>query len=226
MSEFHALVPAAGFGARMGNELPKQYLPLAGKPMIWHALTTLCACPELSTVFVVLAPDDTLFHGYDWSHCGEKLQPLYCGGETRAESVANGLLASELEPDDWVLVHDAARPCLTQAHLAKLIDELRDDPVGGILAVPVADTLKRADGQQRIARTEDRAGLWQAQTPQMFRAGLLMQALQQCKAVTDEASAVEALGLQPKLVASDSSNFKVTYPQDLLLAELLLKEKV
>ncbi|HCI14577.1 MAG: 2-C-methyl-D-erythritol 4-phosphate cytidylyltransferase [Gallionellales bacterium GWA2_60_142] len=224
MSEFHALVPAAGFGARMGNELPKQYLPLAGKPMIWHALTTLCACPELSTVFVVLAPDDTLFHGYDWSHCGEKLQSLYCGGETRAESVLNGLLASELEPDDWVLVHDAARPCLTQAHLAKLIDELRDDPVGGILAVPVADTLKRADGQQRIARTEDRAGLWQAQTPQMFCAGLLMQALQQCKAVTDEASAVEALGLQPKLVASDSSNFKVTYPQDLLLAELLLQQ--
>jgi 2-C-methyl-D-erythritol 4-phosphate cytidylyltransferase len=223
MSEFHALVPAAGFGARMGNELPKQYLPLAGRPMIAHALETLCACPELSTVFVVLAPDDTLFHCYDWSHCGEKLQPLYCGGDTRAESVANGLLASELEPDDWVLVHDAARPCLTQAHLAKLIAELRDDPVGGILAVPVADTLKRADDAQRIARTEDRAGLWQAQTPQMFRAGLLMQALQQCKAVTDEASAVEALGLSPKLVASESTNFKVTYPQDLLLAELLLQ---
>ncbi|MFZ3019703.1 MAG: 2-C-methyl-D-erythritol 4-phosphate cytidylyltransferase [Gallionella sp.] len=224
MSEFHALVPAAGFGARMGNELPKQYLPLAGRPMIAHALETLCACPDLSTVFVVLAPDDTLFHGYDWSHCGEKLQPLYCGGATRAESVTNGLLASELEPDDWVLVHDAARPCLTQAHLAKLIAELRDDPVGGILAVPVADTLKRADDAQRIARTEDRAGLWQAQTPQMFRAGLLMQALQQCKEVTDEASAVEALGLQPKLVASESSNFKVTYPQDLLLAELLLQQ--
>jgi len=225
MSEFHALVPAAGFGARMGNEIPKQYLPLAGKPMIWHALTTLCACPDLATVFVVLSPDDTLFHGYDWSHCGEKLQPLYCGGETRAESVANGLLASELEPDDWVLVHDAARPCLTQAHLAKLIAELRDDVVGGILAVPVADTLKRADGQQRIACTEPREGLWQAQTPQMFRAGLLMQALQQCKAVTDEASAVEAMGLQPKLVAGDTSNFKVTYPQDIELAELLLKSK-
>jgi len=225
MSEFHALVPAAGFGARMGHELPKQYLSLAGKPMIWHALTTLCACPDLATVFVVLSPDDTLFHGYDWSHCGEKLQPLYCGGETRAESVANGLLASELEPDDWVLVHDAARPCLTQSHLAKLIAELRDDAVGGILAVPVADTLKRADGQQRIACTEPREGLWQAQTPQMFRAGLLMQALQQCKAVTDEASAVEALGLQPKLVAGDTSNFKVTYPQDIELAELLLKSK-
>lgn len=223
MSEFHALVPAAGFGARMGNELPKQYLPLAGQPMIHHALTTLCACPELETVFVVLAPGDTMFHEYDWSHCGEKLQPLYCGGETRAESVANGLLASELEPDEWVLVHDAARPCLTRAHLAKLIAELRDDPVGGILAVPVADTLKRADAEQRIARTEDRAGLWQAQTPQMFRAGLLAEALMKCKEVTDEASAIEALGLQPKLVAGDSSNFKVTYPQDLLLAELLLQ---
>ncbi|MDZ4201543.1 MAG: 2-C-methyl-D-erythritol 4-phosphate cytidylyltransferase [Gallionella sp.] len=225
MGDFFALVPAAGFGARMGHELPKQYIPLAGRPMIAHALTTLCACPELETVFVVLAPDDTLFHGYDWAHCGEKLQPLYCGGETRAESVANGLLASELEPDDWVLVHDAARPCLTQAHLAKLIAELRDDLVGGILAVPMADTLKRADGQRRIACTEPREGLWQAQTPQMFRAGLLMQALQQCKAVTDEASAIEALGLQPKLVAGDSSNFKVTYPQDIELAELLLKSK-
>ena len=224
MPEFHALVPAAGSGSRMGHELPKQYLPLAGKPMIAHALETLCACPDIAAVFVVLAPDDTQFHGYDWSHCGEKLQPLYCGGATRAESVANGLLASELEPDEWVLVHDAARPCLTQAYLAKLIAELRDDPVGGILAVPVADTLKRADARQRIAHTEPREGLWQAQTPQMFRAGLLAQALQQCRSVTDEASAVEAMGLSPKLVASESTNFKVTYPQDLLLAELLLQQ--
>ncbi len=240
MPEFHALVPAAGFGARMGHELPKQYLPLAGKPMIAHALETLCASPDIATVFVVLAPDDTKFHEYDWSRCGEKLQPLYCGGATRAESVSNGLLASELEPDDWVLVHDAARPCLTQAHLAKLIAELRDDPVGGILAVPVADTLKRADARQRIAGTEPREGLWQAQTPQMFRAGLLEQALMRCLAprgeecgcvsqpvggVTDEASAVEALGFSPRLVASESTNFKVTYPQDLLLAELLLKNR-
>ena len=225
MSEFHALVPAAGFGARMGNDLPKQYLPLAGRPLIFHALNTLCACPEIATVFVVLAPDDTLFHTYDWSRFGDKLQPLYCGGKTRAESVLNGLLASELEPDDWVLVHDAARPCLTQAHLVKLIVELRDDEVGGILAVPVADTLKRADEMLRIARTEERAGLWQAQTPQMFRAGLLAQALQQCSQVTDEASAIEALGLRPKLVLSESTNFKVTYPQDLLLAELLLNQQ-
>jgi 2-C-methyl-D-erythritol 4-phosphate cytidylyltransferase len=225
MSEFYALVPAAGFGSRMGGELPKQYLLLAGQPMIFHALNTLCSCAQISTVFVVLAPDDTMFHSYDWSHFGDKLQPLFCGGEMRSDTVLNGLIASELEPDDWVLVHDAARPCLTQAQLAKLIAELREDAVGGILAVPLADTLKRADERGRIARTEDRAGLWQAQTPQMFRAGLLAKALQQSQRVTDEASAIEAMGLQPKLVLSEPTNFKVTYPQDLLLADLLLAQQ-
>ncbi|MDX8379698.1 MAG: 2-C-methyl-D-erythritol 4-phosphate cytidylyltransferase [Gallionella sp.] len=225
MTEFHALVPAAGFGARMGNALPKQYLSLAGQPMIYHAINTLCSCPKISTVFVVLSPEDTQFKNYDWSRFDDKLQILFCGGETRAETVLNGLLASELEPDDWLLVHDAARPCLTQAPLLKLIDALQDDVVGGILAVPVADTLKRADGEQRVLRTESRELLWQAQTPQMFRVGLLAQALQQCKAATDEASAIEALGLQPKLVAGDASNFKVTYPQDIKLAELLFKER-
>jgi 2-C-methyl-D-erythritol 4-phosphate cytidylyltransferase len=219
MTEFHALVPAAGFGARMEHELPKQYLPLAGQPMIAHALDTLCACPDM------LAPDDNMFHTYDWSRFGDKLQPLFCGGKRRSDTVLNGLIASELEPDDWVLVHDAARPCLTHAHLAGLIAELRDDEVGGILAVPVADTLKRADDLGRILRTESREHLWQAQTPQMFRAGLLAQALQQPGSFTDEASAVEALGLQPKLVPGTSSNFKVTYPQDMLLAELLLTQQ-
>ncbi len=221
---FHALVPAAGFGARMGQELPKQYLPLAGQPMIFHALSTLCACPQIETVFVVLSPEDTQFKSYDLSRYGDKLQPLYCGGATRAESVTNGLVAAELESDDWVLVHDAARPCLTQAHLFKLIEELRNDDIGGLLAVPLADTLKRADGEGRVLRTESREQLWQAQTPQMFRAGLLVRALQQCKDVTDDASAIEALGLHPKLVACDTTNFKVTYPQDLLLAELLLNQ--
>ena len=225
MSDFHALVPAAGFGARMGHELPKQYLPVAGQPMIFHALATLCACEQVTTVFVVLSPEDTQFHQYDVSRFGSKLQPLYCGGTTRAGSVLNGLLAAELEPDDWVLVHDAARPCLTQDHLHKLINELRDDAVGGLLAVPVADTLKRADAAGRVLRTESREQLWQAQTPQMFRAGLLATALQQCKEVTDDASAIEALGYQPKLVACEPTNFKVTYPQDMLLAELLLNQK-
>jgi 2-C-methyl-D-erythritol 4-phosphate cytidylyltransferase len=225
MTEFYALVPAAGFGARMGNELPKQYLPLAGQPMIAHALNTLCSSPDISVVFVVLAPDDKQFHTYDWSRFGDKLQTLFCGGEKRSDTVLNGLIASELEPDDWVLVHDAARPCLNQAHLTRLIAELRDDAVGGILAVPVADTLKLADDKGRIARTEERAGLWQAQTPQMFRAGLLTQALQASPQVTDEAAAIEALGLHPKLVLGEPTNFKVTYPQDMLLAELLLTQQ-
>jgi len=208
----------------MGHELPKQYLPLAGQPMIAHALATLCASAEISTVFVVLAPGDTMFHEYDWSRFGEKLQTLYCGGKLRSESVLNGLLASELEPDEWVLVHDAARPCLARTDLDKLIAEVRDDAVGGILAVPVADTLKRDDGHGRILRTESREQLWLAQTPQMFRVELLTQALQQPGSFTDEASAIEALGLQPKLVASESGNLKVTFPQDMLMAELLLQQ--
>jgi len=221
---FYALVPAAGFGARMGHVVPKQYMNLAGQPMIYHAIATLCNNPEISTVFVVLAPDDEGWRTFDWTEFDEKLQPLFCGGETRAESVLNGLLASELELDDWVLVHDAARPCLSAGQLSHLLEELRNDAVGGLLAVPVADTLKRADAMQRIAHTESRAGLWQAQTPQMFRAGLLIKALENTPGVTDEASAVEALGFFPKLVSSDSSNFKVTYPQDIQLAELLLQQ--
>jgi 2-C-methyl-D-erythritol 4-phosphate cytidylyltransferase len=226
MPEFHALVPAAGSGSRMGGEAPKQYLPLAGRPMIHHALATLCAHPDVSSVFVVLAPDDGHFRNFDWSHLGVKLQPLYCGGVTRAESVLNGLMAAELEPDDWVLVHDAARPCLSADALARLIAQMRDDRVGGILAVPVADTLKLADAEGRIAQTPSRAGLWQAQTPQMFRTGLLLQALRAAPAVTDDASAVEALGLRPGLVLGEPTNFKVTYPQDITLAELLLQGRM
>ena len=194
--------------------------------MIYHALTTLCTSPEINTVFVVLAPDDEHFKNFDWSHCGGKLEPLYCGGATRAESVTNGLMAAELEPDEWVLVHDAARPCLSKAQLAKLIAEVRDDEVGGILAMPVADTLKRADAGQRIVKTEDRNGLWQAQTPQMFRTGLLLQALNRTSDVTDEASAIEAMGLHPRLVESETTNFKVTYPQDIRMAELILRERI
>ena len=226
MTKFFALVPAAGSGSRMGCELPKQYLALAGQPMIYHALATLCASPDIGIVFVVLAADDGQWRRHDWTRFGDKLQPLFCGGATRAESVLNGLMAAELEPDDWVLVHDAARPCLSQGQLARLIAELHDDEVGGLLAVPVADTLKRADAGQRVVRTENREGLWQAQTPQMFRAGLLLQALRTTPNVTDDASAVEALGLHPKLVESETTNFKVTYSQDVKLAELLLQEKM
>jgi len=221
----HALVPAAGGGARMGAECPKQYLTLAGQPLIRHALATLCAVPAIERVYVVLAPDDHQWPGGD-DRAG-KLRVLRCGGATRAESVGNGLaaMAHEVDTEDWVLVHDAARACLTVAHVETLIREVGDDPVGGILAVPVADTLKRAQADGRIAATVPREGLWQAQTPQMFRLGMLARALRMAPAVTDEASAIEALGLQPKLVAADATNLKVTYPLDLRLAEWILANR-
>ena len=139
----YALVPAAGGGSRMGSACPKQYLPLAGQPLIRHALATLCAVPAIARVFVVLAPDDQQWPGCQY--LAAKLRVLRRGGATRAKSVANGLRAMDgVSDDDWVLVHDAARACLSVAHVEQLIRDVGDDPVGGILAVPVADTLKRA----------------------------------------------------------------------------------
>ena len=224
MPRHFSLVPAAGSGARFGAEIPKQYLPLAGCPLIRHTLAALCAHSRIDEVWVVLSPGDEWWPSYDWSALGGKLRPVFCGGATRAESVANGLaaMAGALQADDWVLVHDAARPCLSQAMLDALFAELSGDSVGGLLATPVADTLKRADARQRVASTESRDGLWQAQTPQMFRYGLLRDALAGALNVTDEAGAVEAAGFAPKLVRSDMTNLKVTYPADLRLAELVL----
>ena len=224
---YFALVPAAGGGARMGADCPKQYLPLAGRPLIRHALETLAGVPAVARVFVVLAPDDAYWDDFRWDGLAERLTVLRCGGATRAESVASGLRAmrERVAADDWVMVHDAARACLTRAHVEALIDAVGDDPVGGLLAVPVADTLKEAQDNGRVMRTVPREGLWQAQTPQMFRYGLLAEALEYAPAVTDEASAVEALGLHPKLVAADATNFKVTWPLDLRLAELILRDR-
>lgn len=224
---YYALVPAAGSGARMGGERPKQYLPLLGQPLIRHTVAALCGVVALEAVFVVLSPDDEEWQQYDWSAFGDRLQPLFCGGASRAESVTNGLraMAECAFPDDWVLVHDAARACLTAAQVERLIAEASADPVGGILAVPVADTLKRATRETRIETTVSREGLWQAQTPQMFRHGLLLEALSRCPQVTDEASAVEFLGHAPRLVLSDATNLKVTFPLDLTLAELILTQR-
>lgn len=228
MSRYFALLPAAGVGARMGAAHPKQYLLIHARPMIWHAIRAFELHPAIHRTYVVISAQDGWWDSFDWSAFG-KLVVLRCGGETRAESVLNGLraCASEAEggvlDDDWMLVHDAARPCLTQALLDKLLAELEADPVGGILAAPVSDTLKRQSADARIAATVPRAGLWGAQTPQMFRHGLLKQALEKVGAeVTDEASAIEALGLAPKLVESDLTNLKVTYPRDLDVATWLL----
>jgi len=229
--KYFALVPAGGGGSRMGSDCPKQYLPLAGQPLIRHTLNALAAVPVIARVFVVLAPDDSQWDGFDWRDFESRLTVLRCGGATRAESVTQGLRAmrEQVEADDWVLVHDAARVCLTRAHVEKLIAEVGADAVGGLLAVPVADTLKRVQDRSsdgvRVAATVSREGLWQAQTPQMFRYGLLAEALEYAPSVTDEASAIEALGLHPRLVAADASNLKVTYPLDLQLAEWILQNR-
>lgn len=224
---YYALVPAAGSGARMGSELPKQYLSLLGQPVVRHTIAALCATPRLDKVFVVLSPEDAFWADYDWSPFGDRLVVLRCGGASRAESVSNGLAAmqKDVAPDDWVLVHDAARACLTPALVDRLIDEAGRDEVGGLLAVPVADTLKQSAGQ-RVARTVPREGLWQAQTPQMFRHQILLQALAACPEVTDEASAIEFMGLHPLLVTGDATNLKITYPQDLSLAGLILESRL
>jgi 2-C-methyl-D-erythritol 4-phosphate cytidylyltransferase len=217
-----ALIPAAGSGARLGGERPKQYLRLAGRPMLWHSLRAVCV-PPLEAVFVVLAPGDTAFAAQDWSAFGGRVSPLYCGGATRHESVRNGLAAARLQRDDWVLVHDAARPCLPEEDLRLLMRECQDDPVGGLLALPAADTVKRSDADRRVVATEDRSRIWLAQTPQMFRAGLLGEALQRATgSVTDEAAAIEAMGLKPKLVAGSRRNIKVTFVEDVAIAEALL----
>lgn len=229
-----ALIPAAGAGARMSAGTPKQYLPLAGRPMLYHAIRCV-AVPPVATVFVVLAPDDVLyaaqFSDADWGEFKGHVEPLYCGAATRRESVRNGLVAAmaAVDPDDWVLVHDAARPCLPRDDLARLIGEVSGDPVGGLLALPVAETVKRAareaDGAVRVVASEDRDLLWLAQTPQMFRAGLLGEALRSAPAgVTDEAGAIEHLGLRPKLVAGSRRNLKVTFEEDLAIAESLLEQ--
>ena len=200
--------------------------------MLFHAVCSLLADPRVDTVFVVLAPGDSRYGEIDWGALAPRIAPLFCGGETRRDSVHNGLIAASdvIDLEDWVLVHDAARPCLAASDLARLIDSGRDGD-GALLAVPVADTLKRATTDSKVAATESRDHLWHAQTPQLFRHGTLLRALDAIRrlpaaevaAITDEASAVERLGLQPKLVAGSTTNLKVTYAADLAIAASLLK---
>jgi 2-C-methyl-D-erythritol 4-phosphate cytidylyltransferase len=242
------LIPCAGQGARAGlpevNAVagrPKQYQPIAGTPMIIHTVQAFRALGSAVTgVWLVISPDDRdfedVFPGFNAD--GEHL--LRAGGATRAASVQNGLQALLTTPGaadakDWVLVHDAARCLITPEQIQALISSCRDDVVGGLLAQPLADTLKaeqfepleqRVEGGARVSTTLDRAGKWLAQTPQMFRIGPLLQALKQAEqsglGVTDESSAMEALGLSPKLVRGSALNLKITYPEDFALAEAIL----
>jgi 2-C-methyl-D-erythritol 4-phosphate cytidylyltransferase len=224
-----ALIPAAGSGSRMGSQLPKQYVRLGSQTMLEHAADALLAAPDLEGVLVVVAPDD-IAHRQVAPRA--RLTFAAVGGETRATSVRNGLrvlrAAFGIDHDDWILVHDAARPCLARDELMRLVVGVGGDAVGGLLALPVADTLKRAQ-QGRVVQTVDREGLWRAATPQMFRAGLLGRALDQASAaagsdaVTDESCALEALGLRPQLVEALATNIKVTVPSDWALAEAILR---
>jgi 2-C-methyl-D-erythritol 4-phosphate cytidylyltransferase len=225
-----ALVPAAGSGSRAGTALPKQYEAVAGRAVIAHTLAALAAVPEIDATLVVLAPDDVHFERHVVPR--PTLWSTHTGGATRAASVRAGLEALRergLAEDTWVLVHDAARCLLGAAAVQRLIEACREDAVGGLLAWPLADTLKQADADlpsPRAVATVDRAAKWLAQTPQMFRLGLLHRALVQGEArglaITDEASAIEALGLAPRLVPGEFENFKITWPADFALAARLL----
>lgn len=225
---FLALVPCAGTGSRAGAPLPKQYQPLAGQPLVWHTLMALAAVRRLARLLVLVAPGDTHLQG---QHGAWELVP--CGGATRAQTVLNGLEhlhALGARERDWVLVHDAARCLVMPAQVDALIDACQHDAVGGLLALPVPDTLK-AGADRRVQRTVEREGLWLAQTPQMFRFGPLRAALQAQAAsgfvgITDEASAMEIVGFQPLLVPGSAHNLKVTYPEDFALAEMILKGRL
>lgn len=220
----YALVPCAGIGERSGAQGPKQYAMVGDRSMVSHTMAALSQVSRIGTVLVVLSPGDTQF----------ATQPVndaaiaHCGGATRSETVLNGLdqlLTRGARPHDWVLVHDAARCLVRPEWIDALIDACLDDPVGGLLALPLADTLK-SERDGRVATTIDRRAKWQAQTPQMFRIGALRDALAVAGAdVTDEASAMEAVGCAPKLVRGSLENFKITWPQDFELAERLLRTR-
>lgn len=225
--KYHALIPAAGVGRRFGAEAPKQYAMLDGKAVLVHAIERLQNAFPLQTTLVALSIHDHWFDRVPRMPHG--VTALRCGGQTRAATVRHALEALPgAQADDWVVVHDAVRPCTDDAALLRLRTELADDPVGGLLAVPVASTLKSADGDQRSVATVPRDGLWQAQTPQMFRYDVLRRALAQADIdhITDEAQAVEALGEKPRIVYGSRTNLKVTFPEDLeLVAAIVAVER-
>ena len=223
-SRFWALIPCAGSGSRAGADGPKQYRQLAGQPMVLHTLAAFAGVARLANTVVVVAVDDDFFESQIATYLIAN-----CGGYTRATSVFNGLnfmLQQGASRHDWALVHDAARCLVTPGQIDALIDACAADEVGGLLAHPLSDTLKTEVGG-RVAHTLDRSDKWLAQTPQMFRIGMLLDALAQAgNQVTDESSAMEAIGLSPKLVPGSAQNFKVTYPEDFALAEAVLSARL
>lgn len=210
-----ALIPAAGVGSRMGAAIPKQYLQLGNRPILQHTVDVFLNFPQIQHTYVIVSPDDAYVD--DHLKPSEKLSVLRLGGATRSDTVRNGLhyLADRLNEYDWVLVHDAARPGLNGNLLQRLLDKVNEHAVGGLLAMPVVDTVKRVSGGK--VETVSRDGLWLAQTPQMFRYKLLSEALDGAEMVTDESSAVEAAGYVPVLVAGHICNSKITLADDMEL---------
>jgi 2-C-methyl-D-erythritol 4-phosphate cytidylyltransferase len=228
MPKVFAIVPAAGQGTRIGDAVPKQYIPIAGKPLMFYSIEALAAVSRIGCICVVLSPLDRYWGAHDWSAFPDKIEPIFAGGAHRADTVANALshLEGRVQKDDWILVHDAARPCITTELIEQFLDEVGDDPVGGLLAMPLADTLKSADENQRVAATIPRLNLWRAQTPQMFRYDVLRRGLERKPGATDESEAVESIGYSaPKLVQGETTNLKVTFAEDLHLAEMILRLK-
>lgn len=224
-----AVVPAAGGGARMRADRPKQYLSLLGRPILLHTLERLSSYLPLRGILVGIALDDVYWPTMSGSI--PKLLGTCAGGATRAETVLNGLraLAAHAAPDDWVLVHDAARPCVRHTDIDTLLAAITGHADGGLLAVPVGDTVKRADHNGCVEQTVSRAGLWRALTPQVFRLSALTVALENARRagieITDEAAAMEYSGARPRLVHGHADNIKITVPEDLALAELYLREQ-
>ncbi|MFT5575891.1 MAG: 2-C-methyl-D-erythritol 4-phosphate cytidylyltransferase [Bermanella sp.] len=226
MLRWWGVVPAAGCGARMEADIPKQYLSIGGETLLSRSVKRLLKLSRLEQIVVAVDRDDERW--YQLPVMSDLRVKVVIGGAERAESVLVGLLAlTNAHDDDWVMVHDAARPCVRSSAMRKMLDTLANDPVGGIMALPVADTLKQSNSVQKISKTIDRRGLWAAQTPQLFRLGLLRKALQQAQAkgtsVTDEASAMEQAGHVPRLYLGSSHNIKITHTEDLELAALILE---
>ncbi|MFW5442746.1 MAG: 2-C-methyl-D-erythritol 4-phosphate cytidylyltransferase [Methylococcaceae bacterium] len=226
--KYWAVVPAAGVGKRMQADRPKQYLPLAGKTVIEQTLARLLQADVFSAIAVAISKEDPYWPTLDCSSHNKVMTAA--GGKERADSVLSALkaLREHASDNDWVLVHDAARPCLTKSDIHLLIDTLKDDDVGGILALSSHDTLKNVEGLN-ITDTIDRSLIWRALTPQMFRYGMLKQALEEAEgnpAITDEASALEIQGLQPKIVEGRPDNIKITRPEDLDLAQFYMEHQV
>lgn len=223
---YYVIIPAAGEGKRFSETLPKQYWQLAGRPVLSHVVDFFLSFPFIEKIVVALKQEDKHWHSIPCFQNSKVISVI--GGKERFLSVLQALssLQNEINAEDWVLVHDACRPCLKKEDFLQLIETLKKDSIGGILGVPICDTLKRVDPQQNILETPDRQALWQAQTPQMFRYGILYDAMKtaakQRVSITDEAMALEYMGYLPKIVLGSTSNIKITWPEDLLLAEAIL----